>query len=241
VCGVFGVAVMDNNYKKVGGAYAVDSGLRSYMISVFNRMFLGLLVTGVVSYACANSGLVFVTTNSVVSILLFVALLGISISIGGMIGKMKVDTVSSLFWVYAILMGLFLAPISLVYTGASICNAFFMTACFFGGMSLYGYTTNRDLTAFGSFLIVGVISLFLTSLVNVWLIKSNGLSLAISALTLIVFIGLTAYDVQKIKSFYNKFDESDVTAKKSIFGAFTLYLDFINIFLSLLRFVGNRK
>lgn len=155
-------------------------------------------------------------------------------------GKMSLDTAKVLFWIYAALTGMSLSSLGLVYTGESIARTFFICAAVFGGMSLYGYTTNRDLTSMGSFLIMGVFGLVIVSLVNIFL-KSSAISFATSIIGVGIFMGLTAWDTQKIKSMYFMYGGGEAGQKMSIMGAFTLYLDFINLFLYLLRFFGNRR
>jgi FtsH-binding integral membrane protein len=151
-----------------------------------------------------------------------------------------VGAAQATFWVYAGLVGLSLSTIFLVYTGTSITQTFFATAAAFGGLSLYGYTTRRDLSAFGSFLIMGVIGLLIAMLINIFL-QSSALGFAISAIGVLVFAGLTAYDTQKIKEMYFEGDVADVAGRKAIMGALRLYLDFINLFMFLLQFMGDRR
>jgi len=156
------------------------------------------------------------------------------------IQSMSVGAAQATFWVYAGLVGLSLSTIFLVYTGTSITQTFFATAAAFGGLSLYGYTTRRDLSAFGSFLIMGVIGLLIAMLINIFL-QSSALGFAISAIGVLVFAGLTAYDTQKIKEMYFEGDVADVAGRKAIMGALRLYLDFINLFMFLLQFMGDRR
>jgi hypothetical protein len=156
------------------------------------------------------------------------------------IESMNLSTAKSVFWAYAALNGLTFAVILLAYTGESVARVFFITAASFGALSLYGYTTKRDLTAFASFLFIGLIGLFLASIVNIFM-NSGPLAFAISAIGVLIFAGLTAYDTQKIRLMYDTRDGTEIAAKKSIMGALTLYLDFINLFIYLLRFLGDRR
>jgi uncharacterized protein len=156
------------------------------------------------------------------------------------INKMSVAAAQTAFWVYAGLMGLSLSSIFLVYTGQSIVQTFFVTAASFGALSLYGYTTKRDLTAMGSFLIMGLFGLIIASVVNIFL-ASSALAFAVSVLGVLIFAGLTAYDTQKIKEMYFDGDDAAVMGRKAIMGALTLYLDFINLFMFMLQFLGNRN
>ena len=230
-----------NNINPRGGTGVIHDGLRRYMIGVFNKMFMALCLTGVVSALCVSSEQILSFMTGGFHLVLVLATLGIVIYLSARINKMASDTANSLFWVYAALVGAMLSPLFAIYTGESIANAFFMTAIFFGSMSLVGYTTKKDLTSLGTFMLVGLICLVITSIVNVFFIKSSGLEIGLSALCVIIFCGLTAYDVQKIKMFYNPSDPAEVSAKKSILGALSLYLDFLNMFLALLRLFGNRR
>ena len=154
--------------------------------------------------------------------------------------KMSVSAAQTTFWVYAALVGLSISSIFLRYTEASIVQTFFITAASFGALSLYGYTTKKDLSAMGSFLIMGLFGLIIASIVNIFL-KSDGLSFAVSAIGVLIFAGLTAYDTQKIKEMYFEGDDVLVAGRKAIMGALTLYLDFLNLFMFLLQFLGNRN
>jgi hypothetical protein len=156
------------------------------------------------------------------------------------INRLSEGSAKAIYWGYAVLMGLSLSTIFLVYTGTSIATTFFASAAAFGGLSLYGYTTKKDLSGFGTFLIMGLVGLIVASLINLFL-KSSALDLAISAIGVLLFAGLTAYDTQKIKSMYFAVQGSDFMGKSVVMGALTLYLDFINLFLFLLRFMGDRR
>ncbi|MBA4118038.1 MAG: hypothetical protein C0514_03980 [Candidatus Puniceispirillum sp.] len=220
---------------------AVDMGLRAYMLKIFNYMAVGLGLTGVVAFLTASSptmmGAIFGTPLKWVVML---APLGFVFAISFGINRMSAATAQALFWVYAAVMGLSLASIFIVYTGTSIARVFFITSGTFAAMSLYGYTTKRDLTAMGSFLFMGLIGIVLASIVNLFL-QSSGLSFVVSVLGVLIFTGLTAYDTQAIKSMYYEADDAEVGEKKAVMGALTLYLDFINLFMYLLRFLGDRR
>jgi FtsH-binding integral membrane protein len=228
-----------------GTAAVVDEGLRSYMLRVYNYMGLGLVVTGLVAYffnqwafaSEANLELVYVSPLKWVIMLAPLAFV-LVLSFG--ITKLSVPVTQILFWAFAAVMGLSLSSIFAVYTGTSIAKVFFITAGTFGAMSLYGYTTKRDLSQFGSFLIMGLIGVVIASIVNVFL-NSGPLGFAISIVGVLVFVGLTAWDTQKIKESYNVGFGADVLAKGAIMGALSLYLDFINLFLMLLRLFGNQR
>jgi uncharacterized protein len=226
---------------------ARDVGLRSYMLSVYNYMASGVLLTGVVAMLFANSSLINLIVNPATGqatplfwVVLF-APLAIVFVLGFGINRLSAGTAQALFWVYAGLIGVQFSSLFLVYTGASIAQAFFATAAAFLALSLYGYTTKRDLSALGTFFIMGVVGLFIAMLINLFL-RSPGMNLAISAIGVLLFAGLTAYDTQKIKSIYFAVaGNGEAMAKTAVIGALNLYLDFINMFLFLLRFMGNRR
>ncbi|MDH3663269.1 MAG: Bax inhibitor-1/YccA family protein [Alphaproteobacteria bacterium] len=216
----------------------IDEGLRSYMLSVYNYMCLGLGLTGVVAFAAAQSPTVLgLIHGTPLKWVLFAAVIGIAWFGSPRIATMSVSGAQLLFWAFASLFGLMLSYIFVVYTGGSIARAFFMSAAMFGGMSLYGYTTKRDLSGWGSFLMVGLIAAVIASIVN-WFIGSTALQFALSVIVLFVAIGLTAYDSQQIKEMYSELDGSDIVAKKAIMGALRLYMDFILIFQNLLYLTG---
>jgi FtsH-binding integral membrane protein len=175
------------------------------------------------------------------STVLVFATLGLVIYLSSRIDRISPDTAQSLFWLYAALIGASISPILAMYTGESVVSAFFTSAAFFGGLSLYGYTTSRNLTGVGSFMLTGLIVVILSSFVNAFFLKNSLLSTGLSALSVIIFCGLAMYDVQKIKNYYNATYGDEVIAKCSIIGALALYLDFLNLFLALLRFLGNKK
>lgn len=220
---------------------AVDAGLRAYMLKVYNYMASAMLLTGMVAYATAHSPTmmqaIFGTPLFWVVVL---APLGLVFALSFGIQRMKASTAQTIFWIYAGLMGLSLASIFVAFTGTSIARVFFITAAAFGGLSLYGYTTKRDLSGFGTFLVMGLIGLIVASVVNLFL-NSTGLQFVISAAGVLIFAGLTAYDTQSIKQLYLASDSSEAAAKKSIMGALRLYLDFLNLFIFLLQFLGERR
>ncbi|WP_294314505.1 Bax inhibitor-1/YccA family protein [uncultured Sphingomonas sp.] len=225
------------------GAY--DAGLRSYMLSVYNYMASGVLLTGIVALLFATSGAVNALvgptgrTNGLGFIVAFSPLaIVFAMSFGQ--GRMKTQTLQLLFWAFAVLMGMSLSTIFLVYSGTSIAGAFFATAAGFAGLSLYGYTTKRDLSAFGTFLIVGLVGLIVASLINLFL-QSGVMSLVISAVGVLIFAGLTAYDTQRTKSLYFQVSGTDMVGKAVIMSALSLYLDFINMFLFVLRLFGSQR
>ncbi|EAA25746.1 MULTISPECIES: Bax inhibitor-1/YccA family protein [spotted fever group] len=218
-----------------------DEGLRQYMLKVYNYMALALLLTGVAAVTTISVepiyNLMFQTGFG--TIIMF-APLGIALYFFMGFGQMNLPTAQILFWVYAGLTGMSLAYLALIYTGASIARTFFICSSVFGAMSLYGYSTSRDLTSMGSFFAMGLIGLIIASLVNLFL-KSSALSFATSLIGIVIFMGLIAWDTQKIKSMYYMAGNDEVGQKLSIMAAFTLYLDFINLFLYLMRFLGNRR
>ena len=231
-----------------GATDVVDQGLRAHMLRVYNYMTVGLVVTGAVAWAVVNTSLInlFYTVNSTgygLSALGWIALfapLGLVFLLSASIGRMSVGTAQAVFWLYAALMGISLAPVLLVYTGASVAKVFFISAATFGALSLYGYTTSRDLGPIGSFLFMGLIGVIIASVVNIFL-ASSAVSFAISVIGVLVFAGLTAWDTQKIKELYTVNDDGTVTGRKAIMGALSLYLDCINLFLLLLRLFGNTR
>lgn len=232
-------------------AVEFDQGLRAYMLQVYNYMASALALTGIVAWLASSSEAVMTMFYAVgadgfshPTILGWIALfapLGVVIYLSARMHAMSFKAAQGWFWFYAGLVGLSLAPVLLAYTGASVARTFFITAGTFGAMSLYGYTTKRDLSGWGSFLFMGVIGIILASLVNLFL-KSSGLELAISIIGVLIFTALIAYDTQKLKGMYNAFSgQGEMLAKSSIMGALSLYLDFINLFMMLLRFVGDRR
>ena len=212
------------------------------MLGVYNNMGIALAISGLVSFLFANSPTLMngIFGSPLKWLVLFAPLVFVFI-FSAKINSMSVDTARTCLWAFAALMGLSLAPIFLMYTGASIARAFFITASLFGAMSLYGYTTKKDLTGMGSFLFMGLIGVVIASVVNIFL-KSSGLDFVVSILSVIIFTGLTDYDSQRIKSMYYQLAGSgDAIAKASIMGALSLYMDFINLFITMLRFFGDRR
>ena len=219
----------------------IDVGLREYMLRVYNYMASGLALTGIVAFAFAqylfaNPAL----AHSPVMFLIMLAPLGLVMWLSFGLNRMQASTAQLLFWLYAGVMGLSLASVFLVFTGVSIARVFFITAGTFGAMSLYGYTTRRDLSQFGSFLFMGLIGIVLAGLVNLF-IGSTALQFAISVIGVIVFVGLTAWDTQQIKEMYYEGDDYEMGSKKAIMGALRLYLDFINLFMMLMQLLGTRR
>lgn len=228
-----------------------DEGLRNYMLKIYNFMAMGLLVTGSFAFATLNfppltslmfelgpNGEFLGTTG--LGMLLSFAPLGIAIYFFMGLGRMSVQTAQTLFWVYAGVMGVSLSYLGLIYTGQSLARTFFICASVFGAMSLYGYTTKKDLTSMGSFLIMGLIGIIVVSLVNIFL-QSPAIDFATSFIGIAIFMGLTAWDTQKLKTMYYSSGGGEMGQKMAVLGAFSLYLDFINLFLYMLRFFGDRK
>jgi uncharacterized protein len=226
----------------------IDQGLRSYMLKVYNLMALGLAITGVAAFlsfqlAFADGQLTAFGQAIYVSPLKWVVILAplaLVFFLSFRISRMSVSAAQTTFWVYAALVGLSLSSLLLIYTGESVVQTFFITAASFGALSLYGYSTKRDLSAMGSFLIMGLFGLIIASLVNIFL-ASSAMQFAISVIGVLIFAGLTAYDTQRIKEMYFEADDVAVAGRKAIIGALTLYLDFINLFMFLLQFLGNRR
>jgi uncharacterized protein len=224
----------------VAAGAEIDLGLRQYVLRVYNFMAGGLAVTGLVAYVAAATGFYQEIAGTPLIWLVMLAPLGAVLFLTFRIGRMSVGTAQAVFWGYAALMGLSLAGIFLVFTHTSIARVFFISAATFAAMSLYGYTTRRDLTQVGSFLCMGLIGIVLAGLVNIFL-ASSALQFAISVIGVLLFTGLTAYDTRRIKEMYLAGDTGEVTAKKAVMGALTLYLDFINLFVMLLQLVGQRR
>jgi uncharacterized protein len=223
----------------------VDEGLRAYMLKVYNTMGLGLALTGVTALgtatlAASNPAFAQLIYASPLKWVIMLAPLAAVFFLSFRIQSMSLSAATTTFFVYAGILGVSLSSIFLVYTGASIVQTFFITAASFGALSLYGYTTKRDLTGMGSFLFMGMIGLLLAMVVNIFL-ASSALQFAISAAGVLIFAGLTAYDTQDIKNMYYEADDSDSMGKKALMGALRLYLDFINMFMFLLQFLGNRE
>jgi FtsH-binding integral membrane protein len=228
-------------YDATGASAAIDEGLRSYMLRVYNYMASGLALTGVVAYLTASSpAMLHAIFGTPLAWVVMLAPLGIVFYLSARVNKMSFSSAQTWFWVFAGVMGLSLASIFVLYTQTSIAKVFFITAASFGSLSLYGYTTKKDISGWGSFLFIGLIGIIIASIVNIFL-HSSGLSFAISIIGVLVFAGLTAYDTQQIKEMYVASDGREIAGKKAVMGALRLYLDFINLFLMLLRLLGNRN
>lgn len=253
----------NSNVRAANGAYAgaaIDEGLRAYMLRVYNLMAMGLGITGVAAYAIAMlattndpasavatmgngkmlTGLGAALYGSPLKWVVMLAPLGMVFFLSARIEKMSVSSAQTAFWAFAALMGVSLSSIFLVYTSASITQTFFITAASFGALSLFGYTTKKDLSAMGSFLMMGLFGLIIAMVVNIFL-QSSALQFAVSGIGVLIFAGLTAYDTQQIKSMYYEGDTDATAGRKAIMGALRLYLDFINLFMFLLQFLGNRE
>ena len=219
----------------------IDVGLRQFLLSVYNYMGSGLVLTGLVAYGTAETGLyAWLVQTPVLFWGIVLAPLALVFFLSFRIEKMSLGTAQASFWAYAALVGVSLAGLVLAYTGVSIARTFFITAATFLAMSLYGYTTRTDLSRVGSFLLMGLFGIIIASLVNMFL-GSSALQLAISVIGVVIFVGLTAYDTQRIKNIYLENDDNVVAGKKTIMGALTLYLDFLNLFILLLQLTGNRR
>ena len=234
-------------------AVVMDEGLRAYMLKVYNYMATGILLTGIVALITFKLSVQEITStgiileplgqaiyNSGLKWVVMLAPLAVVFYMSFGINKMSAAKAQTTFWVFAGLMGLSLSSLLLFYTGMSVTRVFFICSATFGAMSIYGYTTKRDLTKFGSFLIMGLIGIIIASLVNIFL-KSPMMYFVISILGVLIFVGLTAYDTQKIKNMYSASDTGELIGKKAVMGALTLYLDFINLFIMLLRLFGQRR
>ncbi len=235
----------------------MDEGLRAHMLKVYNYMASAILLTGVFSILFYNlsggsniqmssagiSGLTpmgYAIYGSPLKWLVMLAPLGIVFYMSARMNKMSASSAQTVFWVFAALMGISLSSIFLMYTGGSIARVFFITSGTFGAMSIYGYTTKRDLTKLGSFLMMGLFGIIIASVVNMFM-GSERMEFIISILGVLIFVGLTAYDTQKIKNMYAMSDSGEIMGKKAVMGALTLYLDFINLFIMLLRLFGQRR
>ena len=220
---------------------AIDEGLRAYMLRVYNYMTIGLVVTGFVALLTASSP---AAMNAIYGTplkwLVMLAPLGFVMFLSFGLHRMSFMTAQAVFWAFATAMGVSLSYIFMVYTGGSIARVFFITAGAFAGLSLFGYTTKKDLSGFGTFLIMGLIGIIIASIVNIFM-QSSALMFAISVIGVLVFSGLTAYDTQNIKNEYSEFHDQETAGKLAISGALRLYLDFINLFLMLLHLFGNRN
>ena len=242
------------SFTRTADQVVIDEGLRAYMLKVYNYMTIGLMLTGFIAYFFGKASIVTNEMGQIIGVtqigaLLFgsplkwvvmLAPLGFVFYLSARISKMSVSSAQITFWLFASIMGLSLASVFIEFTQTSITRVFFITAGTFGAMSLYGYTTKRDLTKFGSFLMMGLIGIIIASLVNIFM-QSTMMYFIISILGVLIFVGLTAYDTQKIKNMYQSSDTGELMGKKAVMGALTLYLDFINLFIMLLRLFGQRR
>ncbi len=233
---------------------AFDAGLRAHMLRVYNIMASGLALTGIIAVLVAQMSMVTDPAGNLVGLTAFgrtlflsplkwvvmLGPLGFIMFLSFKIHSMAASTAQAIFWAFAAVMGISLSTMFIQFTGASVARVFFITAATFAGMSLYGYTTKKDLSGWGSFLFMGLIGIIIASVVNIF-VGSSALQFAISVIGVLVFVGLTAYDTQKIKLMYAESDDSETMGKKSIMGALRLYLDFINLFIMLLHLFGDRR
>ncbi|MCL6607720.1 MAG: Bax inhibitor-1/YccA family protein [Geminicoccaceae bacterium] len=219
----------------------IDEGLRSYMLAIYNYMGLGLAITGLTAFVVATSPpLMAAIFGTPLKWVVMLAPLAFVFFLSARVSRMSVSAAQLTFWAFAIVMGLSMASIFLVFTGTSIARVFFITAATFAAVSLYGYTTKRDLSQFGSFLIMGLIGIVIASLVNLFL-GSSALQFAISVIGVLVFTGLTAWDTQRLKEEYVASATGELVAKQAIMGALSLYLNFINLFMMLLQLFGQNR
>ena len=242
------------SFTKTADQAVIDEGLRAYMLKVYNYMTTGLLLTGLIAYFFGKASVVTNELGQIVGFtqigvtlfgsplkwIVMLAPLGFVFYLSARINKMSVSSAQITFWIFSAIMGLSLASLFIQFTGASIARVFFITSGTFAAMSLYGYTTKRDLTKLGGFLFMGLIGIIIASLVNLF-IQSSAMQFAISIIGVLVFVGLTAYDTQSIKNMYYAGDSENVGAKKALMGALRLYLDFINLFILLLQLFGQRR
>jgi FtsH-binding integral membrane protein len=230
----------------------IDQGLRAYMLRVYNYMGIGVAITGVVAYLTFTMAVVdsgaglqltsfgsFIYASAFKWVVIF-APLGMVFFLSARLNRMSLTGAQAAFWIFAALMGLSISTIFLAYAHASVARVFFITAASFGALSLYGYTTKKDLSAWGSFLFMGLIGIIIAMLVNLFL-ASSALQFAISVIGVLIFAGLTAYDTQQIKEMYYAGDDNTVAGRKAVMGALRLYLDFINLFMMLLSLFGDRR
>ena len=227
-----------------GADISLDAGLRAHMTKVYGLMAVAMLITGLVAYAVGTSQtmLTAIFSTPLKWVVMF-APLGVVFLFGAKINSMKYETAQLVFWVFAGLVGLSISYIFAIYTGVSIASTFFTTAIAFASLSLYGYTTKRDLSGMGSFLFMGLIGLLVASVINIF-VASSAMQFAISIIGVLIFAGLTAYDTQNIKSTYLQLRTAygeEAAAKAGIMGALSLYLNFLNMFMFLLSFMGNRE
>ena len=217
-----------------------DEGLRRYMLSIYNYMASGVLLSGVIALLFARSGMAEAMFGSPLRWVVMLAPLGFVMAMSFGLAKMQASTLKLLFWGFSVAMGLSLSSIFFVYTGPSIALTFFATAGAFAGLSLYGYTTKRNLSAMGSFMAMGLIGIIIAMVLNMFL-RSSGLGLAISVLGVLIFAGLTAWDNQRLRETYYQVQGTEMVQKVVIMGALSLYLDFVNMFQFLLSLMGDRR
>lgn len=237
--------MLERNYTSAIERNDVDEGLRSYLISVYNYMASGLVVTALAAFLVANSSLINLMFSaqggmSGLGWLFLFAPLIVVFGFSWVLTRGTLGQVRGVFFLYSALMGISLAPVVLAYTGASMARVFLITAATFGVMSLYGYTTKRDLTSWGAFLRMGLWGVIIAVVVNFFM-QSASLDYALSFVIVALFVGLTAYDTQKIRQIYMSYDSEDIQGRKVVVGALSLYLDFINLFMALLRIMGDRR
>ena len=242
-----------SSFTKTVDQAVIDEGLRAYMLKVYNYMTTGLLLTGFIAYFFGKASVEAYLPNGValtplgdtlfnsgLSWVIMLAPLGFVFYLSARINKMSVASAQITFWLFASIMGLSLASIFIQFTFSSIARVFFITSGTFAAMSIYGYTTKRDLTKLGGFLFMGLIGIIIASIVNYFL-QSGPMAFVISVIGVLVFVGLTAYDTQRIKNMYYAGDSEDIGSKKALMGALRLYLDFINLFILLLQLFGQRR
>ena len=242
------------SFTKTADQAVIDEGLRAYMLKVYNYMTTGLLLTGLVAYFFGKASIVTNDLGQIVGVtsigamlfgsplkwVVMLAPLGFVFYLSARINKMSISSAQITFWIFSAIMGLSLASLFIEFTHSSIARVFFITSGTFAAMSLYGYTTKRDLTRLGGFLFMGLIGIIIASIVNIF-IGSSALQFAISVIGVLVFVGLTAYDTQSIKNMYFAGDSENIGSKKALMGALRLYLDFINLFILLLQLFGQRR
>ena len=242
------------SFTRTADQAVIDEGLRAYMLKVYNYMTTGLLLTGFVAYFFGKASIISNEAGQIIGVtsignmlfnsplqwVVMLAPLGFVFYLSARVHKMSLSSAQITFWIFSIVMGLSLASIFIVYTQASIARVFFISSGTFAAMSLYGYTTKKDLTKLGGFLFMGLIGIIIASLVNLFL-QSSAIHFAISVIGVLVFVGLTAYDTQRIKEMYYAGDSVTIGSKKALMGALRLYLDFINLFIMLLRLFGQRR
>ena len=225
---------------RAGGEVTYDEGLRSYMLKIYNYMCSAVLLTGIVALLSAESGITMMFLGTPLHWVVMLAPLGFVLAMSFGLNRMSQGTLQVLFWSFAVIMGVSMSTIFLTFTNESIATTFFATAGAFAGLSLWGYTTKKDISGWGSFLIMGVIGLLIAMVAN-WFLQSSALAFVISGLGVLIFAGLTAYDTQRLKNDYQYLRGTEFMGKAVIMGALSLYLDFINMFMFLLQFLGSRE